>query len=112
MLSNFQKKRYNRKSFEVKQKQSLLSDSDDDNKEDSEHCIIGEKRSIGRSQWVQCDNPECQKWRRIDYVIDIDEVESAKWVCEMNKGMPLIFNSHNIPTIFPQFKHIIFFFCL
>ncbi|XP_065060700.1 zinc finger CW-type PWWP domain protein 1-like [Rhopilema esculentum] len=79
------KKRYSRKSFEVRQKQSLLSDSDDDNKEDSEHCIIGEKRSIGRSQWVQCDNPECQKWRRIDYVIDIDEVENEKWVCEMNK---------------------------
>ena len=41
------------------------------------------------SQWVQCDNARCQKWRRIDYSEDVDVFVDAKWMCDMNKGISL-----------------------
>ena len=48
------------------------------------------KRSKGlRSQWVQCDNPECQKWRRIEYDADLDSLAQEKWICNMNEGSEL-----------------------
>ena len=30
--------------------------------------------------WVQCENPECQKWRKIPWHVDIDML-SKKFVC-------------------------------
>ena len=35
---------------------------------------------------MQCDALECQKWRRIDNVDDLDTVNEVKWVCSMNTG--------------------------
>eukprot|EP00536_Pseudo-nitzschia_multiseries_P011871 jgi/Psemu1/260181/estExt_Genewise1Plus.C_4290011 len=32
------------------------------------------------SNWVQCENPECQKWRKIPWHVDIDML-SKKFVC-------------------------------
>ena len=32
------------------------------------------------SNWVQCENPECQKWRKIPWHVDIDML-SEKFVC-------------------------------
>lgn len=39
---------------------------------------------LANDSWVQCDNPHCKKWRRVDE----DELESIgeddQWFCRMN----------------------------
>jgi hypothetical protein len=35
------------------------------------------------SNWVQCENPECQKWRKIPWHVDIDML-SERFVCSDN----------------------------
>lgn len=49
----------------------------------------GKKRQCKerKAQWVQCDNPECQKWRRIDYEADVNGLKNENWVCKMNEGI-------------------------
>ena len=37
---------------------------------------------ITKEQWVQCENPNCGKWRRIPPGSVIDE--NAPWYCYMN----------------------------
>jgi len=43
-----------------------------------------EKRQ-SKSSWVQCDNGECSKWRRLDHLNDLSSVQCDSWVCSMNK---------------------------
>ena len=48
----------------------------------------GEGEQLGSRQchWVQCDNPDCRKWRRIDYIRDINSLSTELWTCGMNEG--------------------------
>lgn len=40
------------------------------------------------SNWVQCENPECQKWRKIPWHVDIDML-SEKFFCKDNIWNPI-----------------------
>ena len=40
--------------------------------------------------WVQCDNPDCLKWRFLINIKDPMEVPD-KWYCDMNKGLHFIY---------------------
>ena len=37
---------------------------------------------LTKERWVQCENPNCEKWRRIPHDAVIDE--DAPWYCYMN----------------------------
>eukprot|EP00934_Nitzschia_sp_Nitz4_P006918 Nitzschia sp. Nitz4//scaffold41_size133979//27876//35172//NITZ4_003333-RA/size133979-snap-gene-0.98-mRNA-1//1//CDS//3329551428//6908//frame0 len=39
------------------------------------------------SNWVQCENPDCQKWRKVPWNVDIDML-SEKFVCTDNVWNP------------------------
>jgi len=39
------------------------------------------------SNWIQCENPDCQKWRKIPWHVDIDML-SEKFVCSDNLWRP------------------------
>jgi hypothetical protein len=37
---------------------------------------------LQKAQWVQCENPNCEKWRRLPPGTAVDE--DAAWYCYMN----------------------------
>lgn len=37
---------------------------------------------IQKEEWAQCENPNCQKWRKLPRGVTINENES--WYCYMN----------------------------
>ena len=39
------------------------------------------------SNWVQCENPDCLKWRKVPWYVDIDTL-SDKFYCKDNKWNP------------------------
>jgi hypothetical protein len=39
------------------------------------------------SNWVQCENPECMKWRKVPWHVDIDML-SEKFFCKENVWNP------------------------
>jgi CW-type Zinc Finger len=39
------------------------------------------------SNWVQCENPDCQKWRKVPWHVDIDMI-SEKFFCKDNVWNP------------------------
>ena len=39
------------------------------------------------SEWVQCDKPECRKWRRVAWNVDIDSLPE-EWQCADNYWDP------------------------
>ncbi|XP_067649993.1 uncharacterized protein [Haliotis asinina] len=42
------------------------------------------KQELESTLWVQCDNPECYKWRRVS-VSDLEDItEDTPWFCYMN----------------------------
>ena len=43
--------------------------------------------------WVQCDNPNCLKWRLLSDIRDPMEIPD-KWYCNMNKGICNIFRKY------------------
>lgn len=43
--------------------------------------------------WVQCDNPNCLKWRLLSDIRDPMEIPD-KWYCNMNKGICNIFQKY------------------
>eukprot|EP00941_MAST-03F_sp_MAST-3F-sp1_P001668 g1668.t1 len=42
----------------------------------------------GDCVWVQCERPECMKWRRLPPGVTLDAEEDAFWECSMNKWDP------------------------
>jgi hypothetical protein len=40
-------------------------------------------------EWVQCENPKCQKWRKLPPDISADELPDT-WYCSMNTWNPLV----------------------
>jgi hypothetical protein len=42
---------------------------------------------IKRTQWVQCERKNCQKWRKVPAYIDISKFP-AKWYCDLNFWSP------------------------
>lgn len=64
---------------------SMKSDLNNQEKVDSPISKEALRRREKRSSWIQCDRPECQKWRRIDYVDDLRSVSDGKWICCMNE---------------------------
>ncbi|XP_057304281.1 PC4 and SFRS1-interacting protein-like [Hydractinia symbiolongicarpus] len=64
---------------------SMKSDLNNQEKVDSPISEKALRRREKRSSWIQCDRPECQKWRRIDYVDDLRNVSDGKWICCMNE---------------------------
>lgn len=47
--------------------------------------------------WVQCDKPECQKWRKVDCDIDLTLNSDKKWYCWMNSGKEELFDFFQLP---------------
>ena len=77
--------------FGKEKRKCIVQDGID--KEDAEsagNCLEanGEGEQVGTRQchWVQCDNPDCHKWRRIDYITDINSLSTEPWTCGMNEG--------------------------
>ena len=64
----------------------MLYDSDEEVKSERTIDSLKADGEEERSKWVQCDNPDCQKWRRIDYMSDIASLSKEQWMCEMNEG--------------------------
>ena len=56
-------------------------------KEKSNSTSKGKKRAVAQpsSVWVQCDHPECLKWRLLRDINDPSRLPD-KWYCSMNKG--------------------------
>ena len=79
----FQQSKARRKSNKLEKKRVMKSDSEGE----GSHLIDDDREERRHSQWVQCDNPQCQKWRRIDAADCLEEYVAAKWVCGMNKGI-------------------------
>jgi hypothetical protein len=38
--------------------------------------------------WVQCENAECNKWRKLPQLVDVDALPE-KWYCSMNLWDPM-----------------------
>lgn len=76
----------------AKRRRAIILDSDEEENKESKDFINqqNEGEQNKKSHWVQCDNPECQKWRRIDYDADISKLANAEWICDMNEGLPFI----------------------
>jgi hypothetical protein len=45
--------------------------------------IIGKSASKPVVSWIQCDRPECQKWRKVD-MDDVSSLSQEKWYCSQN----------------------------
>ena len=43
--------------------------------------------------WVQCEKPDCQKWRQLKDCLDPSEIPE-KWTCSMNTGAYMIVTYH------------------
>ena len=41
--------------------------------------------------WIQCENPDCLKWRRVPTTVDVNKVKSP-WVCKDNIWNPDVAN--------------------
>ncbi|KAL4222495.1 AT-rich interactive domain-containing protein 1B [Mactra antiquata] len=78
---------------------NLGSDADSSNSRDESQSIFSSQASNGpmldeqidltlqltESVWVQCDKPECQKWRRIP--ADESKILDDVWYCDMNSDI-------------------------
>jgi hypothetical protein len=61
----------------------------DENKEGFMSTVDHGRPAQAVSNWVQCENPSCQKWRKIPWHVDIDML-SKKFICtdnEWNKSL-------------------------
>ena len=81
------------KKRQKKRLQDVLNDSEDEvNSDETDNCLETNRERPGQSQWVQCDNPECRKWRRITYIADLESLSNEKWICDMNEGVIANYN--------------------
>lgn len=63
------------------------------NEIDTSDALLSSHIDVGRpaqavSNWIQCENPDCQKWRKIPWHVDIDML-SEKFICSDNFWEPL-----------------------
>eukprot|EP00937_MAST-01D_sp_MAST-1D-sp2_P002500 g2500.t1 len=41
---------------------------------------------VNMSNWVQCENPKCLKWRLLPPTVDMEELSGHKFFCHMNRN--------------------------
>ena len=90
-LSSFLQDIEMKKSQRKRRRVIVEEDSEEhlDYNENSMHDLVDDESSSeleGNTVWVQCENPECQKWRRITEQENLGELSEMKWICSMNKG--------------------------
>ncbi|ESP01918.1 hypothetical protein LOTGIDRAFT_238097 [Lottia gigantea] len=52
------------------------------------------KREIESTAWIQCDNLDCRKWRRVP-TSEVDQLADKDWFCTLNKDPK--FNNCEVP---------------
>lgn len=46
--------------------------------------VGGKKKRVKKAEWVQCENPSCNKWRKLPPTVSLKSLPPGKWFCELN----------------------------
>ena len=55
---------------------------------------VFDQEEAGKETWVQCDNPDCQKWRKLPFGSAFPDAD-AEWFCHLNADPE--YNSCDVP---------------